>query len=319
MVSATRCAPWSAPVADRGHPLADARRDGELAPSLAILLSTLLWGTLWVPLRHLRDAGIGGPWATVAGFSLPLVVLLPVGVGRRRSIRAGGWPLAQAAFFMAAGVALYAEGLVRGTVARVILLFYLTPVWSTLLARVTLGDPITGARVGAIVLGLAGVAVVVGGDGRVPVPHSVADWMGLLAGLAWAWSMVQLRRVHQATDLDKLVVQFVFLGACVVLVSLVPGGGAWGEPNWAALRHAWGWVVALGAAWLPALLWLTVFGGSRVSPGRVAILLMLEVVIGLASAALLTDEPFGLRELAGAACILAASGAELVTPSSEPA
>jgi drug/metabolite transporter (DMT)-like permease len=38
---------------------------------------------------------------------------------------------------------------------------------------------------------------------------------------------------------------------------------------------------------------------------------MLEVVIGLASAALLTDEPFGLRELAGAACILAASGAEV--------
>jgi len=267
-----------------------------------------------VPLRHLRDVGVGGPWATVVGLSLPLVVLLPVGVVRRRSIRAGGWPLVQAAFFMAAGVALYSEGLVRGAVARVILLFYLTPVWSTLLARVTLGDPITGARVVAILLGLAGVAVVVGGDGRVPVPHSVADWMGLLAGLSWAWSMVQLRRLRQATDLDKLIVQFVFLGACVVLVSLVPAGSVWEAPNLDAFRQAWGWLVALGAVWMPALLWLTVFGGSRVSPGRVAILLMLEVVIGLASAALLTDEPFGLRELAGAACILAASGAEVFVP-----
>ncbi|OFV87347.1 MAG: hypothetical protein A3J75_00640 [Acidobacteria bacterium RBG_16_68_9] len=37
---------------------------------------------------------------------------------------------------------------------------------------------------------------------------------------------------------------------------------------------------------------------------------MLEVVIGLGSAALLTDEPFGAREAAGAGLILAACGAE---------
>jgi hypothetical protein len=57
---------------------------------------------------------------------------------------------------MAACIALYAEALLRGSVARVILLFYLTPVWSTLLAWVFLGARITGVRIVTVALGLAG-------------------------------------------------------------------------------------------------------------------------------------------------------------------
>jgi len=67
---------------------------------------------------------------------------------------------------------------------------------------------------------------------------------------------------------------------------------------------------ALGLVWMPVVLWLTMFGGTRLDPGRVAVLLMLEVVIALASAALLTNEPFGPREFIGAVLIVAACGSE---------
>jgi hypothetical protein len=40
---------------------------------------------------------------------------------------------------------------------------------------------------------------------------------------------------------------------------------------------------------------------------------MFEIVVGLTTAALLTDEPFGPREIAGAVLILGASGAEIAT------
>ena len=93
------------------------------------------------------------------------------------------WPLAQAGFLMAACIALYAEALLRGYVARVILLFYLTPVWSTLLARVFLGDRITGPRLVAIACGLAGMFIVFGSGSGVPVPRTAAEWMGLLSGI----------------------------------------------------------------------------------------------------------------------------------------
>ena len=148
-----------------GPPVGLARQTAQpsaFGPILAIVVSTLFWGTLWIPLRRLNEAGPGGPWATAAGFTLPLLIMLPFALVRRRSIAAGGRPLVQAGFLMAACIALYSEALLRGSVARVILLFYLTPVWSTLLARIFLGDRITGARIVTIALGLIGMFVVFG-------------------------------------------------------------------------------------------------------------------------------------------------------------
>lgn len=286
-------------------------REPAWAPSVAIVVSTLFWGTLWIPLRQLNEAGLGGPWATAAGFTIPLLVLSPFGVIRWRPIAAGGWPLVQAGFLMAACIALYAEALLRGYVARVILLFYLTPVWSTLLARAFLGDRITRARLVTIALGLIGMFVVFGIGTGLPVPQSAAEWMGLLSGFLWGWSMVALRRVApHASEFDKVFVQFLFLGLLFVLFTLVPGGRPWALPNPAVFLHSATWLLIFGLVWMPLVLWLTMFGGSRLEPGRVAVLLMLEVVIGLLSAAVLTQEPFGPREIVGAVFIVGACGSE---------
>ncbi len=288
-----------------------ASRGAAWAPSGAILASTLFWGTLWIPLRQLDEAGLGAPWATAAGFTIPLVMLSPAAVIRWRSITAGGWSLACAGFLMAACIALYAEALLRGYVARVILLFYLTPVWSTLLARVFLGDRITRARLVTIALGLIGMCVIFGIHSGLPVPHSAAEWMGLLSGVLWGSSMVALRRLTpDASEFDKVYVQFVFLGLVFVFVTLVPGGRPWTVPTADVFLRGAGWLVVFGLIWMPLVLWLTMFGGSRLDPGRVAVLLMLEVVIGLVSARILTREPFGPSEFVGAVFILAACGSE---------
>ena len=62
---------------------------------------------------------------------------------------------------------------------------------------------------------------------------------------------------------------------------------------------------------IPTVL-LSLYGAREVEPGRVAILLMLEVVIGVGSAAMLANEPFGVREIIGALFILSASLYEFV-------
>lgn len=290
------------------------------APSVAILISTLFWGTLWIPLRQLNQAGLDGPWATAAGFTIPLLVLSPFGVIRWRPITASGWPLVQAGFLMAACIALYAEALLRGYVARVILLFYLTPVWSTLLGRAFLGDRITRARLVTIALGLIGMFVVFGIGTGLPAPRSPAEWMGLASGFLWGWSMVALRRVPpHASEFDKVFVQFLFLGFLFVLFTLVPGGRPWALPTPAVFWRGASWLLIFGLVWMPLVLWLTMFGGSRLQPARVAVLLMLEVVIGLASATVLTDEPFGLREFVGAMFIVCACGSEFFTYGESPA
>lgn len=293
---------------------------GERVGRAAVLASTLLWGTLWIPLRHLNAAAPNGAWATAAGFALPMLVLLPVALIRRRSIGAGGLPLVRAGVLLAAAIALYADALLRGQIARVILLFYLMPVWSAVLGRVLLDVRISGTRVATIVLGLLGMCVVFGlGKSGLPAPRTVAEWMGLLSGFCWACSMVALRRAPQGAALDAAYVSFLFMAALFVLCALVPGGRSWGSPSIELFRASASWILLFGLVWMPVVLWLTMVGGSRLDPGQVAVLLMLEVVIGLVSAGLLAREPFGWRELVGAICILAACGAEVCSSSSNTA
>ena len=212
---------------------------------------------------------------------------------------------------MALSVALYAEGLLRGSVARVILLFYLTPVWSTLMGRFMLGEPITGLRIATIGLGLSGLAVIVGVEHGVPLPRSAAEWMALIAGVTWGLAMVYVRRTGRMAAFDRVFVQFLFVGPLFLALALIPGGRSLAAPEWQGIAGAAGWLIAFGVIWMLPVIWLTVYGGSRLDPGKVAILLLFEIIVGLTSAAILTDEPFGLRELIGAVLIMAAGGVEI--------
>ncbi|MBW1886189.1 MAG: DMT family transporter [Deltaproteobacteria bacterium] len=290
-----------------------------VAPQLAILLSTVLWGTLWIPVRRLHELGSeGGAWTTI-GFVIPLAFLLPAAIRRRHRILLALRDLGNAGFWLALGIALYVEGVTRGEVARVILLFYLTPVWSTLLARIVLGDAITRRRFVTMVLGVAGMLVIFGAEGGYPVPRSSADWMGLVAGFAWGVALVFSRREKPQPLFDRLFVHFVFLGPVFFCVTLLPGGGS--PPNFELTSSAelLGWAVALALGWMLPVLWLTSVGASQVPPGRFAILLMFEVVVGLTTAALLTEERLAPREYIGALLILSAIGTEFVIkPSTTP-
>jgi drug/metabolite transporter (DMT)-like permease len=287
------------------------KQPSTFAPSLAIFWSALLWGTLWIPLRRIHEAGASSASAIAAGFLLPLVLLLPFALVRWRRILAGGSALGAAGFFLALSIALYAEGLLRGTVARVLLCFYLTPLWSTLLERLMFDEPISGRRVLTIVLGLAGLAVIFGADVGIPVPAAAAEWMGLTAGFTWGLAMVFVRRTASRPILDRTFAQFVFLGPCFLVAALIPGRGVDLGFQMQPLLDAASWLIACAGLWMLPVVWLTIFGASQLGPGRVAILLMIEIVVGLTTAALLTDEPFGARELIGAVLIGSACGVEV--------
>jgi drug/metabolite transporter (DMT)-like permease len=265
-----------------------------------------MWGTWWIPLRQLDQAGVGSTWANAAPMFLPLVILLPFVVARWRRIATGGWQVYAAGFLIAAVVALYAEGLLRGQVARVVLLFYLTPVWSAIGGRIFLGIPITHRRMLTIVLGLTGMAIVFGVDAGLPMPTNIAEWMALISGILWAGGLVILHRIESVPLLDKTFVQFLFLGIIYLGLSSIPGGGSWSFPVFDNIGPAIFWIAALALCWVLPVMFLSLYAAGKIDPAKVSILLTLEVVIGITTAALLTDEPFGLREGVGAVLIVAA-------------
>ena len=281
-----------------------ARRPDRL-PSVLLMLASATWGVFWIPLRYLRDAGFEGAWSTSAYFGIGVAVLAPIALVRWRLIRIGGGALLLTGLLSGTAIALYILSFLFTTVAKALLLFYLTPVWSTLTGRFLLGEVITRARALALVLGLGGLWIILGGEGALPVPRNVGDWMALASGIIWAYAAVRLNQ-SDARPTEWLNV-FMIGGLLVSVGCLVLRPEISTPPSLAGLNATAVWVlIAIAIVSLPINL-IILWGANRLNPGRVGLLLMAEVVVGLAAAAVITDEPYGVREASGTVLILGAA------------
>ena len=285
------------------------------APELAIAVSGAFWGLYWIPVRYLEAREFGAVWLTLGVFLAGLVILVPV---------LWRWPGARAAFsprMLVTGLLtggafiLYSISIALTEVVAAILLFYLSPVWATLLGRVVLGERLTVSRLVALFLGLGGLWIVLGGESGVPLPRNTGDWFALIAGVTWALGSI---RVHQDADVAPAAhVTSLFIGGTVatVVVSLLPMVDAGPLPVVTAESGAIILAVAaLSVASALGILWAV----RLVSPGRAGLLMMMEVVTGLASAAAFADEPFGAVQIAGSMLIVAAAVVEVLPPTRLP-
>lgn len=196
---------------------------GWLRPDLAVLLSAAMWGTIWIPVREISGGGLDSGLAAALGTVTAIVVLLPHVLRNRRTVvfsRRVWW----ISFLLGFGVALYWEGMVRGNVARVVLLFYLMPVWTVILARLINGEAATPRRIVGVVLGMSGMLVVFSADGGVPLPTTLADYMGLASGVFWALAFVLCAKPGmEKTTLAQLLGSLLILAPSVWLLTLLPG------------------------------------------------------------------------------------------------
>ncbi len=287
------------------------------APTLGVAAAALAWGLWWLPLRYLEGAGLSGDWASVAIYGVTLLALLPGAALRRGRWRAGGWPLLGAGLLFGGTLASWNHAVITGEVVRVSLLFYLAPVWSTALATGVLGERLTAYRVGAVLLGLAGAAIVLGlGDG-LPLPQNGAEWMGLAAGVMFAFAMTFARRGGGDDWFETALLSLAAgTGLALLMAFALPVGA---PPDNAALARVLPALLAAALVWHLPIVALTLWGAGRLGPARVSILLLLEIAAATVSAALFAGEPFGWREAVGCVLILAAGGLDGLAEMGRPA
>ncbi len=287
----------------------DTNRATFLATTI-VVVTGVLWGVYWLPVRALDDFGLPGAWGTFVITGTAVLVLAPFAARQWRIlVQADLWAVASITLGGMA-FALYSIGFVYGHVAIIILLWFLTPVWSTLIARLVLGWPTPPQRILAIVVGLMGLFVMLSAGGEVPLPSGLGEWMALLAGLLWA---VATTGIRVRPEVERVSAAFIFaLGAMITAAVIAPTLGPW--PGGLATGSAWSIAaVALstGVIWwglsMVALMWATV----RLEPARVGILLMAEVLIGAVSAALIAGEHLSASEMIGGALVLSAGVLEV--------
>ena len=298
-------------------PRVGVRPRGPFIASLTIFFGATVWGLYWLPLREAGRLGLSGPWSVVAFNAAPLAVLLPLVVWRRAELRRH-WRMALAiGFFSGAGLACYELGLLYTTILRATLLYYLTPIWSTLIAMALIGERVTWHRVAAICLGLAGLALMLGLGGRGADGQATSllgDSLGLLSGMLWGFGATFLRRHPEISPLESVPMQYLF-GALAALAAVWLGAG----PE-ASLPALGSWLAAapITTLFTVGLIMPTVFAifwaAQIISPGRVGLLMMSEVVVAGLSASLIAGERITLPEGLGAGLILAASAVEIFGP-----
>jgi len=285
----------------------------DLLPSLGLAFGAALWGLYWIPVRGIDEAGVHPLWNGPVIFGTSAVLFIPLVLLRLRQF-SEHWHHTLIPGMLAGGAfALYIASLNLTDVVRAILLFYMSPLWSTLLGVVILRERLTGNRVFALLLAFAGLYVVLVVESGLPVPRNMGDWFALLSGVCWSIASVKLFQDGARYIIEKVTI-FIFFALLMSLLLLFWQQGNFdGMPSADILARGWYWVGLVALLMLP-ITYLTIWPATLLSPGRVGMLLMVEVIVGVASAAMLTEEVFGLREITGAVLIIAAGVVEVLRP-----
>lgn len=280
--------------------------------SVAVFMAAAFWGLYWLPLRYLENLGLPGTWPVVflntpAAIALGLYVVARWERHRRHLNRA-----LVIGLFTGAGYGFFSVGLLYSSVVRVTLLFYLTPIWGTLIGIVWLGDRAGWSRWTAIGGGLVGMALLLTGGGAVPL--NVGDLLGFISGVAWAVGGAMIMRYGAVPVAISTCSQLFMTALLALLCGYLIGDTA--SPTGSVVLDVL--PVALATALImivPTL--LVVFWAQKILfPGRLGLLMMAEVIMTIISASLLLpEETMSALEWAGAALIVGACLVEvLLTP-----
>jgi len=280
---------------------------------VACLLGGAVWGAYWIPLRDLDASGFSGVLATGIIHVIPALILLPLMLIRHKSLRRGGIGLQATGATMALAMLLYSTAFLYTDVVRAILLYYLTPVWGTLFARLWLAEKISLDRVFGIALGIAGMLIIFNIDEGLPLPKNSGDWMALGSGVVWALAATLTRRFPDQPAVDVVSSWFVWASGLAILAVFFLQGTV-NIPPADAFSSTLPWLVPLSLlVVLPVYLAIT-WGLPQLNPGTSGLLFMTEISVGTLTAAWLTSEIIGPREIIGIILISLAGLAEVLLP-----
>ncbi|MDQ3059216.1 MAG: DMT family transporter [Pseudomonadota bacterium] len=283
----------------------------------ALVLNALVWGLSWWPFRQLQGYGLHPLWSTALMYLLIAAGLLAVHRTAWRGFAACAplWWLGVAAGLTNVG---FNWAVTVGDVVRVVLLFYLMPAWSVLVAWALLDEKPTRASLGRLALAMAGVLVVLKTpESPWPVPQGYADWLAIGGGLSFAVTNALLRQYGHTPSSARMLAMFGGSGLMAASAALagmslqvVPGP-------------------ALETAGIPMLLGLSLafmvsnsalqYGAAKLAAGTTAIVMLTEILFASGSSVALGAAAFSPRILLGGSLIVLAAVLAALAPSGENA
>lgn len=288
------------------------RHPRHLAICASVAFASGLWGLYWLPQRMLEDGGLTGGWGTIVQYLIPLVLMAPLVGWRALQRRSTGLGMPLLGVLLGGGIVCYANSFLLTEVVRALLLFYLTPVWATVLEIVVLRQRPGWSRALSLVLAIAGVWLVIGTTGELPLPRNAGDWLALIGGAMVAAGATRAQAVQPDSIVSLLFAYFLYGSLVALLTSLLLADELGPMPGIDPLLAMLPWLVLLAVVFLIPTNGILIWSPAKIGAGLFGILILSELVFGTITAALWAGERFGWREATGCTLVILAGVSEVL-------
>jgi len=269
---------------------------------LVLIISSIGWGITWLPIKLINEMGLDSMQLILIAFSSGAIVSLP-------------WLFKQHArwksslgFMLMIGIAggfansAFQTAIVHGDVIRVMILFYMLPVWSVIGGRIFLQEQIDRFRLSAVVLCLAGAAIILDVWNTSWQGISWIDLLAIGSGLGLAATNILFRFTQTIPLMSKISVTFI---GCTVIIGAFLGTSTTSAalPGNQAIPLA----MLYGAIWIMLITIGTQWAVTKMEAGRSSIILVMELVVAVVSAAIISNAQLGMNEMIGGAMVIGAA------------
>lgn len=272
-------------------------------PALVLLGASVLWGLSWLPLKYFATFDLKGVAVTLVAYGSVGLLGAARLLSRGRVLRAHLGGLAMLAGVGGLANLSFASAIGAGDVVRVMVLFYLLPAWGALGGWLWLGERIDAPRKLAVASALLGAGLILGGPQALLQPPSLTDVLAVTSGLALALNNVWFRKLDDVSVADKVASMFA---GCLLWALALWALGVQPLPSGVPLA-IWLELAGFGLVWLLVATIGTQWGVAHLEAGTSSVLIIMELVSAVASAALLSGARLRPIEWFGGALIMLAA------------
>ena len=271
-------------------------------PVIVLLISSTGWGLTWLPLHYFESAGLGGPQLIFIAFASAVIFLLPVMVRQYSNWKKGLHLLLMIAVFGGIANLSFQSALYYGDVVRVMILFYLLPIWSVLGGRIFLGEEIDALRMVTLAAAISGGFLILGGLQLLTRPPDMIDLIAILSGFAFAMNNLVFRAAQSIPVISKVTAMFIGVTIFIGLFLAFDGNAVdMSSPEVTVLA------VLYGVGWLTLITFGTQWGVTHLDAGRASIIIVMELVVAVISSVIILNQPLSTTEMAGALLVIIAA------------
>jgi len=270
-----------------------------------LLIAATSWGIIWYPYRLLQEAGVSGAVSTFYTYSVTLLIGLAIFARHLPQMKSTLGSMLWLGLAAGWTNLAYVLAILDGQVMRVMLLFYLSPLWTLALAHYWLGERTGPLGMAAIITSLAGAFIMLWQPASgFPLPQNTAEWLGLSAGIAFALTNVLTRRAKQLTLQAKSLA--VWCGVTLVALLCMPILDQGFVMPQAVPSGYWLMILGIGVVLMIATLGVQ-YGITHTPVTQAAVIFLFELVVAAIAAYWLAGESMDLQEWIGGILIVSAS------------